>query len=147
MVIDGQTFDSGISRIDHPSIVKAHSGYCTTKRNMSCCIANTILLFSETFEQIHIFSTNDEWWINSTRKTLRYVFFSREFFEGWILTRKITTWYTTWWWVWLIMIIVFYHGKLYKKARGEARSIWRNSSLKNSQETRHQEGRKPYRSL
>ncbi|EGI60472.1 hypothetical protein G5I_11297 [Acromyrmex echinatior] len=32
MVIDGQTFDSGIPRIDYPSILKAHSGYCTIKR-------------------------------------------------------------------------------------------------------------------
>ncbi|KYM75587.1 Poly(A)-specific ribonuclease PARN-like domain-containing protein 1 [Atta colombica] len=32
MVIDGQTFDFGIPRIDYPSILKAHSGYCTTKR-------------------------------------------------------------------------------------------------------------------
>ncbi|TGZ52473.1 Poly(A)-specific ribonuclease PARN-like domain-containing protein 1 [Temnothorax longispinosus] len=54
-------FDFGIPRIDYPSILKAHSGYCTTKRNISCCIANASFP-AETYtsNQTRVFPANTE---------------------------------------------------------------------------------------
>lgn len=97
------------------------------------------VFFLKPIRQIHVFSTNDKWQINNIRKTLRNVF-STEIFRRFNFEEKDYDMHE-----YLITIITFCHCKLYKKARDETRSIyaWRNSGLKNSQETRHREGKKP----